>query len=1284
MNRCQHHPELAERLVGDPVDVVTGANVDVNFEFQLPGPLPFTWRRHYDSSKNDRMFALGWGHTHEYDRRLQFDLDGLRYLGPLGAAISFPPLLDDGRQCAAGGFVLQRIDAQRYRIFDPSGPAMEFEFRDAQVSTPVKALRRGQASITFGYGPGGQLESIRDSQGRPIRVENDAKGRILSLALIDARWPAGRVLMSLRYDAEGNLIRGTDTYHNSFSFKYDRNHRLISRTDRRGYTFHFEYDARGRCVGSRGEDGLFEVKLRYLTEERVTIVTRADEGQWTYFYDEHETVTRIIDPYGGVRTFNRDLNGRVTEEIDPNGDVVQWIYGPAGNLLGKRSSLGHFSSDPDGPLRPDQQVHRVPAGPIEWEYGDLSSWLRTESLETDESLRYEFRDHARQLLSIPATPGRGEEERGKIYDLTGCLIKETGETGQPRRWVYDAGGNTQRFHDHDGSTYTYEHVSSNLRSRKIDPLGHAIFYTYTGNVQTASVTDPGGTTNEYVYDLKDRLVQVRRQGLLKEEYRYDDADNLVAKLDGHRKQLLRFEIGPHNLKTVRRLASGENHYFDYDERGYYRSVATDDFKVEFDYDGFGNRIRDERDGLGVRHRFSGFRRLAGTTVLNRFKIGYRFEHRRLVITDPTGREHSLRFSDDGAIVRRMSNGSAELAQYDSAGRCLFKSLTRRYGFEAFWTRAYSYSGEGDLLQVRDNLNGPIRYEYDAAHRLKSRHLHGKQEAFVYDEAGNLLKQPGLDGVSLSTGNRLRTANGEEFEYNERDSLAARRGDGVTVRYHYDSRELLTRCEMPTGEWRATYDPLGRRTSKTFGPRRNEFYWDTDRLAAEIQEDGRVRIYVYADAFAVTPILFVEYESLESDPASGRRYAIFSDHLGSPAWVEDDEGKVVWQARLDPYGAAHLPGNRTVELHLRFPGHYFDSETGLHYNRFRYYSPELGRYLQPDPLGVERSLNLYAYTGNPLKQVDVRGDEQRGCGNQGQGSEEPEKPQKGTNEEGTPARTRPKAWDDVDLTEDEFIAAYQARYPNSDLSRDPDRLRERYRAGDRLHPETGRLRHPTPPLEPTGTRTLPGEGTPEYERWAAYDPHDPNSVPCFPAGTLVKTPAGDRAIESLVKDEPVLAYDFESRSVVLSRITAIYKNWTQHIVVVNTDYGRLASTLSHPYWVEGESAWRPAVKLKAGMSLRLVEGESATVTEVATYAAEEDTYNFEVDRQNNYFVGLFGVLVHNGTGASGRSEDSKFADPTTYEYEIYEVRDHNNPDTSLPPDADGNHPGKVIYVGKTRR
>ena len=104
--------------------------------------------------------------------------------------------------------------------------------------------------------------------------------------------------------------------------------------------------------------------------------------------------------------------------------------------------------------------------------------------------------------------------------------------------------------------------------------------------------------------------------------------------------------------------------------------------------------------------------------------------------------------------------------------------------------------------------------------------------------------------------------------------------------------------------------------------------------------------------------------------------LFYDHLSTPIRVEDEQGTTVWSARIDPFGGICVQEGTTIEFTLRFPGQFADDETGLYYNRFRYYSPELGRYLEPDPEGVAGNLNQYAYTAYPLIELDVRGDNKR--------------------------------------------------------------------------------------------------------------------------------------------------------------------------------------------------------------------------------------------------------------------------------------------------------------------
>jgi len=96
-----------------------------------------------------------------------------------------------------------------------------------------------------------------------------------------------------------------------------------------------------------------------------------------------------------------------------------------------------------------------------------------------------------------------------------------------------------------------------------------------------------------------------------------------------------------------------------------------------------------------------------------------------------------------------------------------------------------------------------------------------------------------------------------------------------------------------------------------------------------------------------------------------------DHLGAPRAVTDRNGKLVWEADYDEYGRAVIREGG-IEQPIRFQGQYEDGETGLHYNFFRYYDPETGRYITKDPIGLEGGFNGYAYTPNPINWVDPLG------------------------------------------------------------------------------------------------------------------------------------------------------------------------------------------------------------------------------------------------------------------------------------------------------------------------
>ncbi|MEE9335368.1 MAG: RHS repeat-associated core domain-containing protein [Granulosicoccaceae bacterium] len=108
------------------------------------------------------------------------------------------------------------------------------------------------------------------------------------------------------------------------------------------------------------------------------------------------------------------------------------------------------------------------------------------------------------------------------------------------------------------------------------------------------------------------------------------------------------------------------------------------------------------------------------------------------------------------------------------------------------------------------------------------------------------------------------------------------------------------------------------------------------------------------------------------PLQAATYFYHTDHLGTPQAVTDENQQVVWQGEQDPFGE-NSPSVNLIEQNLRFPGQYFDAETGLHYNYFRDYDPSIGRYVESDPIGLDGGVNTYMYaSARPIQNVDRLG------------------------------------------------------------------------------------------------------------------------------------------------------------------------------------------------------------------------------------------------------------------------------------------------------------------------
>ncbi|WP_284706161.1 GH-E family nuclease, partial [Parabacteroides sp. B2-S-102] len=206
-------------------------------------------------------------------------------------------------------------------------------------------------------------------------------------------------------------------------------------------------------------------------------------------------------------------------------------------------------------------------------------------------------------------------------------------------------------------------------------------------------------------------------------------------------------------------------------------------------------------------------------------------------------------------------------------------------------------------------------------------------------------------------------------------------------YEWQANGMLAGVRTPDGRTvMFGYDALGRRVSKRTGNNVHRFgwdgnvvlhEWDTDEVRKPrlvTDETGRKEYdgtekpeglvtWVY-DGTSFTPVAKV---------TDGERYTIVHDYLGTPTQAYNSKGELVWEMLLDVYGkVAECHGDRTL-VPFRYQGQYEDGETGLYYNRFRYYSPDMGMYISSDPIGLAgNNPTLYGYVQDVNTWLDIFG------------------------------------------------------------------------------------------------------------------------------------------------------------------------------------------------------------------------------------------------------------------------------------------------------------------------
>ncbi|ELY4377308.1 RHS repeat protein [Cronobacter sakazakii] len=552
------------------------------------------------------------------------------------------------------------------------------------------------------------------------------------------------------------------------------------------------------------------------------------------------------------------------------------------------------------------------------------------------------------------------------YNLLGLPVSITDRIGRTRRWHYDPRGNLLRLENGNGGEYRF---------------------TYDAAGRPLSETRPDNTSRQMIWDSRGFLSELHENGRPAgdggiarriQTFSYDDSGLLTARATRHAEYRYDHDLNG-QLTRIRRTPTAEG-----------VALGTESDDIAFNRDAAGRLVNESGVNGELSYAWDALGNLINMALPGGQQLSWLHYGSGHVSAIRFGSQLVTEFTRDRLHreVSRTQGAREQSRSYDSLGRRTAQHSALITGValpeQAILERLYRYTRRGELAGVSDTLRGEVNYGYDAEGRLL-KHYESRQgissALLTYDAADNLAAND-----APVTDNRLQHWQNLFMQYDAWGNLTRRRSGLYEQHYTYDAenRLLTARGTGPQGRFEAhyRYDALGRRTRKTVtisrGTTDTRFLWQGYRLLQEQHENRHCSTWIYDPNETWSPLARVDH--LREDKA-GEIYWFSTDLNGAPLEVTDEQGNISWSGQYGSFGEVtrqtegfHRLSQQTALAHqpLRYAGQYADSETGLHYNLFRYYDPQVGRFTVQDPIGLAGGPNVYQYAPNPLSWIDPLG------------------------------------------------------------------------------------------------------------------------------------------------------------------------------------------------------------------------------------------------------------------------------------------------------------------------
>ncbi|WP_304608632.1 RHS repeat-associated core domain-containing protein [Hyalangium versicolor] len=540
------------------------------------------------------------------------------------------------------------------------------------------------------------------------------------------------------------------------------------------------------------------------------------------------------------------------------------------------------------------------------------------------------------------------------YDKENRLLAVVYPDGSRTRMDYHSLGLVARVENRLGAVTRYERDASGRLLSRVDSLGRQTRYEADEHGRLAAVTFADGSRQSFTHDARSHTTTtVLRDG--KPVVHTRDAGGIRHVLTWTDGTLTQLELEADRVK-----------------------VASNAWgRVQFTLDDAGNSVAEETPWGRVRSEYDAQGRLVRREMPHGAILTYAYDEdgRVCSLKDWEGRETRVVYGPGGHVAElRYGNGLVETQKHAIAGR-QSHACVRDPSLRLVSEQRYEYDTCERLVVLEDvwgeaadqRRSSGFRYDYEG--HLQAEWNKGTDQAlhaWEYDAEGNLIRE---DGISIRVGllDEPRTWGAEPLGYDGNGNAVRLPSPRGELLCDWGGEGLLRETQVGGRTVRYEYDALGRRVLKTDGRTTWRYGWAEHQLLWEEfeQEPGAEpvrREYLFFPGTMV-PLAFRE---------QGCTYWLQTDTRGAVTRAFDEAGQVVWRARYDAFGHAHIEVEK-VRQPWRLAGQFEDEETGLHYSLARYYCPWLKSYLSRDPRWYESEATSYSYARNdPWNRADPSG------------------------------------------------------------------------------------------------------------------------------------------------------------------------------------------------------------------------------------------------------------------------------------------------------------------------